>query len=313
MPFLPINPNEKSYTGGRKHFKDVIKNTSPADYIAWKQPEEDFNNNSTLIVMPGEKAIFIKEGNIEQIFENGTYILTTQNYPFISRLRNTLTGGISSFNCVIIFTRDIDSVEFRWGTDTPIQLRDNFWKIHTEAKVRGSYKLRIYNAEIFVTKLFSANYINDGMKDISNYFASDFQSKIKSEVAKYLRSLQTELIGIEAYMNDISEIIKPIFNDIVKTYGLECVSFAISGLDIDTSKYDDMDEAQITVNKTKMLSNMNSNVTGIDMATSNETSQTNNSSQNLLDSLAILKKMLDSGLIEQDEYDKKKNEILAKL
>ena len=93
MGLFKKNPNEAAYHEGQKHFTDVIKNTGPGELLIWRQPEEDFNTNSTLIVMPGEKAIFIKGGTVEQVFENGTYKLSTENYPFISRLRNILTGG----------------------------------------------------------------------------------------------------------------------------------------------------------------------------------------------------------------------------
>jgi membrane protease subunit (stomatin/prohibitin family) len=97
------NPNETAYQGGKKHWTDVIKNSSPGDLLIWRQPEEDFNTNSTLIVMPGEEAIFVNQGTIEQIFESGTYKLSTNNYPFISRLKNAFSGGISTFNSVVYF------------------------------------------------------------------------------------------------------------------------------------------------------------------------------------------------------------------
>ena len=94
------NPNEAVYVGGKKHFTDVIKNSGPGELLLWRQPEEDFNTNSTLIVMPGEEAVFIKGGNIEQVFTSGTYKLDTNNYPFISRLRNAFSGGVFSIPSV---------------------------------------------------------------------------------------------------------------------------------------------------------------------------------------------------------------------
>ena len=68
------------------------------------------------------EAIFIKGGTVEQTFENGTYKLSTENYPFISRLRNAFTGGISTFNCVVYFVRKAHSEEILWGTDSPIHV-----------------------------------------------------------------------------------------------------------------------------------------------------------------------------------------------
>ena len=68
---MPIfkNPNEAAYLGRKKHFTDVIKNSGHANAIIWRQPEEDFNTNSTLVVMPGEQAIFIKGGVIDPVLE----------------------------------------------------------------------------------------------------------------------------------------------------------------------------------------------------------------------------------------------------
>ena len=69
MGLFKKNPNESAYVGGRKHFTDVIKNSGPGGLLIWRQPEEDFNTNSTLVVMPGETAIFVNKGTIEQVFD----------------------------------------------------------------------------------------------------------------------------------------------------------------------------------------------------------------------------------------------------
>ena len=245
MALFNKNPNEAAYVGGKKHWADVIKNSGPGELLIWRQPEEDFNTNSTLIVMPGEEAIFIKGGTVEQVFENGTYKLSTENYPFISRLRNAFTGGISTFNCVVYFVRKADSQEIRWGTETPIQVRDKIWGIRTDAKVRGAYKVRIENPVTFLEKLIGNNIPFQLQGELDKYFASEFQGKIKSAVSKFLNSLQQELIGIDAYMDELSEQIEPYIDEVVSDYGLKCVKFSLAGLDIDNSKYDVIDESQI--------------------------------------------------------------------
>ena len=245
MALFGKNPNETAYTGGKKHWADVIKNTGPGDLLIWKQPEEDFNTNSTLIVMPGEQAIFVKGGNIEQVFDNGTYKLSTNNYPFISRLRNAFTGGISTFNCVVYFVRQADSRELKWGTETPIQVRDKVWAIRTDARVRGSYKVRIENPELFLKKLVGGNIPLQFQENLFDYFESEFQGKIKSAVSKYLNSLETELIGLDQYMDEISEQIQPAIDEAFKDYGLRCVKFSLAGLDIDQTKYDAIDGATV--------------------------------------------------------------------
>lgn len=245
MSFFKKNPNEVAFAGGQKHWADVIKNSGDGNLLIWRQPEEDFNTNSTLIVMPGEEAIFIKGGVVEQVFENGTYKLSTENYPFISRLRNAFTGGISTFNCVVYFVRKADSMEIRWGTQTPIQVRDKVWGVRTEAKVRGAYKVRIVNPAKFLEKLVGSNISFQKQDDLDKYFASEMQGKVKSAVSKFLNELEQELIGIDAYMDELSSKVEPYIDEILSEYGLKCVKFTLSGMDIDKTKYDTIDESQM--------------------------------------------------------------------
>jgi len=360
MSLFKKNANEEAFVGGKKHWADVIKNTSPAETLIWKQPEEDFNTSSTLIVNPGEEAIFINDSNIEEVFENGTYKLSTNNYPFISRLRNAFTGGISTFNCFVYFVRKADSKEIKWGTDTPIQVRDKIWGIRTDAKVRGSYKFRIEKPAVFLEKLIGSNVNQQSQEELEKYFANEFQGKIKTLISKFLNSLEQELIGIDAYINELSEQVEPYIDEALQDYGLTCVKFSIAGLDIDNSKYDEIDKSQIqSISKVKLaqgdrnvmdimgqdwgkqqaaniLGDMARNPSGGGMAAmasgigvgmaagnalgnmANQMFGTTNpqsvkESADPLETLTKLKKMLESGLIEQKEYDDKKTEILSKI
>lgn len=238
------NQNETAYVGGKKHWTDVIKNTGAGDLLLWRQPEEDFNTNSTLIVMPGEEAIFIKNGNVEQVFESGTYKLSTENYPFISRLKNAFSGGVSTFNCVVYFIRKAHTEEIKWGTDSPIQVRDKLLGIATKIKARGIYKVQISNASIFLEKLIGNNINIQTQYDLDKYFVNQFQSKIKALLTKALNELEAELLGIEAKLEEFSGLLQPVINSIVSDYGLTCIKFTISALDIDDDelrrKYDEI-------------------------------------------------------------------------
>lgn len=383
MALFGKNPNETAFTGGKKHWADVIKNTGSGELLIWRQPEEDFNTNSTLVVMPGEEAIFIKGGNIEEVFGNGTYKLSTENYPFISRLRNAFTGGVSTFNCVVYFIRKADSREIRWGTETPIQVRDKVWGIRTDARVRGAYKVRIEYPAKLLEKLVGNNVPYQLQEELDKYFASEFQGKIKSVISKFLNGLEKELIGIDAYIDEISEQIEPYIDEIVQDYGLKCVKFSLAGLDVDHSKYDEIDQSQIlSISKVKLaqgdkgamgilgedwgrqqaaniLGDLARNPgaggvgamgagMGMGMAAGNvfgnmanqmftpmtqqQPNQPNqpmpsgrfapkgtaapsshNDSEDPIEILGKMKKLLDSGLIEQSEYDAKKAEILSRM
>ena len=354
------NQNETAYVGGKKHFTDVIKNSGPASVLIWRQPEEDFNTNSTLIVMPGEQAIFIKDGVVEQVFENGKYKLSTENYPFISRLRNMFSGGVSSFNCVVYFVRTTHSMELTWGTSSPMQVRDKLLGISTKVGARGAYKIQITNPSKFLTKLVGNGYKFVGQQElINNYFANEFQGKIRSKITKYMNDTPHELLGIEAELDEISEKISPSIEEVFNEYGLKLIKFSIASMTIlDDSirrKYDEIkiqnigkietahtDAAVFGIlgdnwgrqQQTEILHNISSNKgaggamagagvgmgmgMGIGQSFNNlaqPTAQTQNqpSTEDPYVALEKLKKMLDKGLITQELYNSKMNEIVGRM
>ena len=232
MAFFKKNPNEVQYQGGKKHWADVIKNTGANDLLVWRQPEEDFNTNSTLIVMPGEEAIFVHRGKIEQPFGSGTYQLKTENYPFISRLINMKTNGISTFNCVVYFFRTAHSMEIYWGTDSPIQVRDAMLGIRTSIQARGAYKVQIENSSLLLNKLLGSNLNFLTQEGLYDYFASEFQQHIKSNIARCVNESGQEVLGICAQQDVLADKIGGILKRIVAEYGLKLTSFSIMAIDI---------------------------------------------------------------------------------
>ena len=247
MAIFKKNPNEKAYYEGKKHIQEVLKNTGPADALIWRQPEEDFNDNSTLIVMPGEEAIFVNGGVIVQTFENGTYTLTTQNYPFISRLRNVATGGISKYNCVVYYVRKAKSLEILWGTDSPVKVRDKMLQIETSLRARGAYKVQIDQPAVLLEQLLGSKTPLLRQNSLSDYFIQEFRTKIKSVIARAILESDTEILGIDARLDELSEIIHPYMQMLMEPYGLRCVSFVISAIDIaDDRLRHDFDRARMS-------------------------------------------------------------------
>jgi membrane protease subunit (stomatin/prohibitin family) len=361
MGFFKKNANEVAYVEGKKHWTDVLKNSGSGELLIWRQPEEDFNTKSTLIVMPGEQAIFVKGGVIEEVFENGTYKLTTQNYPFISRLRNSSTGGISTFNCVVYFVRTAHTKELYWGTDSPIQARDKVWGVRTDLRARGAYKVHIDNPVMFLEKLLGNNIRYELQEELDDYLFNEFQSKIRSVISRGVNELQTELIGLDAMLDEFSAQLKPSIDEMVSQYGLKCDSFSVAAIDVDKSKYEAIDEAQVeAVRKSKfaqgdaaafnilgenwdkqqsvnIMQNLSTNPNAAGMGTLGaglgmgfvaggafgsmagqvmkpmNTPQNQSVTEDPMEVLTKLKKMLDAGLIEQGEYDAKKAEILSRM
>ena len=365
MSLFKKNPNEVNYVGGSKHFLDTIKNSGDGNLLIWRQPEEDFNTNSVLIVNPGEEAIFIKNGEIVNVFSNGRYELKTENYPFLSRIRNELSGGISTFNCIVYFVRKAHSMEILWGTDSPIQLRDPVQQIATSVKARGSYKIQIDNSGVFLTKLLGNNIQTFEQDELSYYFSNQFQQKIKSTLTRSLKNSNEEILGVCSEMDLFAENITPHMQELLDEYGIRLINFSISAMDIPMNdpnrayleaaysksrEFDIMGSKYATIKGMEILQNISKNEgagglasagAGLGMGiaaggaigdiaktvfspTQTQSPQPQNTNppaaspagdgtEDYVEKLAKLKKMLDMGLIEQAEYDAMKKEVLQKI
>jgi len=347
------NANESAYVGGQKHWVDVIKNTGDGKLLIWRQPEEDFNTNSTLIVMPGEQAIFINQGNIEQVFTSGTYKLSTENYPFISRLRNAFSGGISTFNSVVYFVREADSQEIEWGTMQPIRYGDPMLG-PVNIKAGGAYKVQISNPQKFLTKLIGNNVDFETQNGLTKYFANEFSMHIADSINKTLQILQSqnykEVYHFVGNLVEFAKSVEPQLQEICEDYGIRLKAFSISRC---KDEYEDPEVQKMITDKKRMqylggawaaqqqvdiMKNVSTNEgaggiaamgaglgMGLNMGSAMggmmQQGITQNPMQNqpspttnpTMEKLKQLKDMFDMGLISQADFDSKKQELLTQL
>lgn len=345
------NENESAYIGGKKHWVDVIKNSGDGDLLIWRQPEEDFNTNSTLIVMPGEEAIFVKGGVIEQTFTNGTYKLEAQNYPFISRLRNAFSGGVSTFNCVVYFVKTAHSQEIDWGTMSPIQYFDDTFG-NLNVKSYGAFKVHINNPSKFLTKLIGNNVDFETQQGLKKYFANEFQMHIVNSLSQTLDNIKASgKVIFETVRNtvEIASAIEPHIAEIISAYGLSLDAFSVASckavsddpeiqkMITDRARMNYLGQNWAAQQQVDILKNMSNNTgaggiaamgAGMGMGFASGGVFGNMAQQTMqgqtianpttsvnppMEKLKQLKEMLDMGLISQADFDAKKGEILSQM
>lgn len=232
MALIPKNPNEALYVGGKKHFQDVIKNRGAAEALIYREPEEDFNNNSTLIVEPGEQAVFVKNGQVAAVFPEGSHILSTDNYPFLTRLKTMITGGISKYNCIILFVRRTTSREILWGDS--LSLVDPLRNILTEFGVNGAYRVTVEDPNKLIASLpvFARDFWSLTGDVLPDYCSRQFLGTIKSELGKMLLQSEEDLRNAATHLTEYSGMLFPGIADILSKFGLKLLSFSISALEM---------------------------------------------------------------------------------
>ena len=211
---------------------NVIKNDAYGNMLCAKIPCEDFNNGSQLIVAEYEEALFVRDGIVEEIFGPGKYTLTTENYPFLTKLTSRLlTGGVSAYSCKVYYINKSHHLELKWGTSMPIRCIDPVWGIEVHVQGRGAYSVVVKDSKKFFVKMVGAN-AAAAEADIVKQFKTAFLQNITDELFEYINSAETEVIVTCNRKNALAKTLTPVLNEILDEYGLELVNFYIENLEI---------------------------------------------------------------------------------
>jgi membrane protease subunit (stomatin/prohibitin family) len=124
-------------------------------------------------------------------------------------------------------------MEILWGTSSPVQVYDKMLDMPASLRARGSYKIQVDHGEKFLTKLLGNNTNALSQDEIENYISNEFQTKVKSCIARTLNESTQMLFGVDSRLDELSEEITPHLAEIIADYGLILIKFSIAGLDLD--------------------------------------------------------------------------------
>ena len=228
-------------------FADFSDGRTSQAPLVWKFLEEDFNTKAQLIVNANEEAVFYRDGVAVGLFTGGRYSLTTQNYPFLTALTKKFTGGVSAFNAKVYFVNKAHKLEMKWGTDSPIEVRDPKWGIQTSVQARGSYSIQIINSQKFVEKLIANNVQVFTQDELNAEFRSALSQDIRVAISRHIKELPPgyELMDLSDDLDAIAVAMKPKLAEKLLDYGVEVINFYVGAIDLPT-KDQDADRSKIS-------------------------------------------------------------------
>lgn len=143
------------------------------DIVVYRHPVEgrqEIMNSSTLVVRESQVALFVHKGEIADVFGSGTYKLTTENIPFLTKLLSLPTGFDSRIKAEVYFINTKQFIGQKWGTQNPIMMRDaDFGTIRLRGY--GTFSFKVDDAKVFMKEVFGTNAV---------YRVSDVATQVKS-------------------------------------------------------------------------------------------------------------------------------------
>ncbi len=212
-----------------KQFIDIIQWTEPDDnLLAFRYPMEDMEiqNGGQLTVRDSQMALFVNEGRIADVFPPGLYTLTTRNLPLLTDLMNWNKEFESPFKSDVYFFSTRLRMDQRWGTATPITIRD---------KEFGAVRLRgygIYSYRIADVKLFYTNV--SGTRD--GYYVSDLEGQLRNTIVARMTDIfapsEVAFVDMAANQGRLAEQIAAALKPAFAALGLELAQFVVENLSL---------------------------------------------------------------------------------
>ncbi len=321
------------------------KDPLPDDLIyKWTDRGDEIKNASKLLINPGQAAIFVYEGKVQAVhLEPGLHELKTANIPFITTIIKFMQAFESEHKVGIYFFRITEILNQKWGTKSPIKYLDPVYHFPVGLRAYGNFSFKFAKPSEFFINIA-------GVRNIMR--VSDITTVLNDKIQQPLTDLMAEsnfsYIEVDKNREELAaqlvEKLKVVFEDL----GFTMTDFRIENTDFDdetTARIGKIADAVVDAEAAKSVGlsyAQMQQVQALRDAAKNEgaagaavglgagltlgqtmaagMAQVFNQNQNQaqaaadpVEVLAKLKKMLDSNLITQTEYDAKKAEILSKL
>ncbi len=126
--------------------------------LAWRFPryQNEIKNGAQLIVREGQKAVFVYRGALADTFEPGHYELKSENLPILSTLQGWKYGFDSPFRSEVYFINTRPVTSLRWGTPTPVTVRDPDFKM-VQVRANGLCVVRIADVTVFLREVIGTD------------------------------------------------------------------------------------------------------------------------------------------------------------
>ena len=207
--------------------------------LVWRFPryQNEIKNGAQLIVRPSQVAVFVDQGKVADVFQEGRHELLTDNIPILSTLRGWKHGFNSPFKCEVYFVSVKVITGLKWGTPQPLMLRDpDFGAIRLGAF--GTYQLRCTDPKLLLKELvgtdgvYDTNEINDVMRSI-----------IQSSFATVLGSNKIPALDLLASYEQLGQEVRAaVATQIDDEYGLEIPQLKVVNINVPEAVQKALDE-----------------------------------------------------------------------
>jgi len=216
----------KQHAGAQ--FLDVIQWLDETrDTIAFRFPthQQVIQDGGQLVVREGQAAIFVQEGKASPVFGPGTHELSTRSPAIWGFFQSIKYGFEGPYKGEVYFIATRVFGDNRWGTATPIPLRDKDFGI-VRMRANGNFAFKIAAPEVFLREVVSTS----GLVTTED-IAGQLKRNLVAALADTIGESGIPLLDLCAQYMDLGDALRQRLNPKFEAaYGVTLTDFAIEAV-----------------------------------------------------------------------------------
>jgi len=188
--------------------------------------EHEIKMGAQLTVRPGQKAVFVNEGESADVFDEGRHRLETANLPILATLKGWKYGFNSPFKAEVYFLNITEQLDRKWGTATPVIIRDNDLGT-VRLRARGNFCYKVSADKEMITRLVGAR---DSY--LCEYVEGQLKAKTVSSFSDALGELKIPILDMQAQYDEIGAAMKEKLTPMFDKLGLELLDFILENVTV---------------------------------------------------------------------------------
>ncbi|HEY7120487.1 MAG TPA: SPFH domain-containing protein [Tepidisphaeraceae bacterium] len=198
------------------------------DTMVWRFPryENEIKNGAKLIVRESQVAAFVREGQLADMFNPGTFTLETRNLPILSTIAGWKYGFNSPFKAECYFVSTRVFTGHKWGTKNPIMMRDpEFGPVRLRAF--GTFAIKVADPATFVKTVtgtnsrFTVEEINQQLRDM-----------LVARFADVLGQSKIPVLDLAGNQDEMGKYVTDRIQQDFGTYGLQVMSLMVENISL---------------------------------------------------------------------------------
>lgn len=216
----------------RRGFIDVIQFNGDPDDLVWKFPYNNISTAAQLVVNQSQEAIFLKGGDVADIFGPGTKTLSANNIPILQKLINLPFSGKTPFVAEVWFVSKAVRRNLKFGTERPIDIWDPMIQNSVPVRAFGQYGIRISDSAAFLREMVGTLHLFT-TQDIIEQFRSDIVQALSERINNFMTEEQVSVVTINGKLSAVSQYIQSMVNDEFSRYGIEVTNLKVENINYD--------------------------------------------------------------------------------